>query len=274
MLVTTTRPTVFGLAKRAWSSLFRAAVPMALLFIIGFALMAGLDIAIQRLTPSLAIPTRDALKEIITNNRRLPWLDVAKAVGLDVVVCILRALITAPLAVAMHRFILLDETRRFYFVSRTTLRFSVWLVLLQVPTAILWWLILFASGATGLVPLLIVLLIALLLFLMQTLQLLPAVATEERSPDTSARLETALERAEGMFWLTLAALFLTFLPVIIVQAIAMRAFTKLATHAPLIVPLARAAAGFIIVVLSASLVSWLYSYGAYKKAAGAQLEMA
>jgi len=270
MLITTTRPSVFGLAKRAWTSLFQAAVPMALLFLTGFALMAALDIAIQRLIPALHIPTRQALKEIVINDRRLVWLDVGKAVGLDIAVCMVRAVITAPLAVAIHRFILLGEPRHVYFLSRTTLHFSIWLVLLQVPTTILWWLILFASAATGLVPLLYVLLTALLLFLMQTLQLLPAVAVKEPASDTSARLETALERAEGMFWLTLSALVLTFLPLILVQAIAVRAGARLATKLPLIVPLARAGAGFLIVVLCASLVSWLFSYGAHKKNAPQQ----
>lgn len=272
MLVTAARPTIFGIAKRAWSSLFQAAPRMALLFLIGYVLMAGLDIAIDRLSALLAIPSRDALMAILKSGRRLPWLGISEAFGKDLLVSLLRALITAPLAVAMHRFILLGETHRFYFVSRLTLRFALWLAGLGLPAIILVWLMLFASQDTTLVPMLTILFIALLLVLMQTLQLFPGVAVEERSADLSARLETALERAEGMFWLTLVALNLTLLPLGLAQAIAVRAFAKLAAHAPLIVPLAKAAEVLMAVVLTASAVSWLYSYSAHKKEAVAAQE--
>lgn len=267
MLITTARPTVFGLAKRAWSSLFRAAASMALLFVIGYGLMAGLDVAVDRLSTLLAIPSHDAVREMVKSGRRLPWLNLAKAFGMDIAICLLRAIITAPLAVAMHRFILLSERRSIYFVSRLSLRFSLWLVGLQVPAVILLWLILFATQDTALVPILFMILAALLLFLMQTLQLFPGVAVEERSRDISARLETALERAEGMFWLTLVALIVTLLPVQLARLIAVRGFGKLAAHLPLIVPLARAAASLMVGLLGASLVSWLYSYGAHRKGA-------
>jgi hypothetical protein len=264
MLITTVRPTALGVALRAWSSLLRAARLMLPLFLVTYVLMAGLGIAIDRLSAILSIPSIDALKEIVTAGRRLPWLGVSEAIGRDVVVCIVQAVIAAPLAVAMHRFILLGETRRFTFATRLTMRFAAWIFLLQIPVMILAWLILFAGPATALVPLLTVVLIALLLFLMQTLQLFPAVAVQEPSETVSARLETALERAEGMFWLALVALVLTFLPIGVVQAVAMRVSVKLVAHAPLIVPLAKAALGIVTVALAAAAVSWLYSYGAHK----------
>jgi hypothetical protein len=206
----------------------------------------------------------------VTAGRRLPWIGISEAIAMDVVVIALRAVIAAPLAVAMHRFILLGETRRFTFATRLTMRFAAWIFLLQIPVMILAWLILFAGPATALVPLLTVVLIALLLFLMQTLQLFPAVAVQEPSETVSARLETALERAEGMFWLALVALFLTFLPIGVVQAVAMRVFAKLPAHAPLIVPLAKAALEVVTVALAAAVVSWLYSYGAHKPKAESQ----
>ena len=264
MLSTTMRPTSWQIALRAWSSLLRAARLMLPLFLITYVLMAGLGIAIDRLSAILSIPSIDALKEIVTAGRRLPWLGVSEGIGRDVVVCIVQAVIAAPLAVAMHRFILLGETRRFTFATRLTMRFAAWIFLLQIPVMILAWLILFAGPATALVPLLTVVLIALLLFLMQTLQLFPAVAVQEPSETVSARLETALERAEGMFWLALVALVLTFLPIGVVQAVAMRVSVKLVAHAPLVVPLAKAALGIVTVALAAAAVSWLYSYGAHK----------
>ena len=264
MLITTVRPTALGVALRAWSSLLRAARLMLPLFLITYVLMAGLGIAIDRLSAILSIPSIDALKEIVTAGRRLPWLGVSEAIGKDVVICIVQAVIAAPLAVAMHRFILLGEPHRFYFISRLTIRLARWIFALQVPVLILVWLILFARGATALVPLLFVLLFALLGFLMQTLQLFPAMAVEEPSAGISSRLETALERAEGMFWLALVALVLTFLPIGVVQAVAMRVSVKLVAHAPLIVPLAKAALGIVTVALAAAAVSWLYSYGAHK----------
>ena len=265
MLITTERPTVLGIARRAWSSLSRAAGRMLPLFIIAYLLMVGLDLAVDRVSHILAIPSIDSLKQLVKDGKRLPWPSVSKAVALEVATSILRAIITAPLAVAMHRFILLDETRHFYFLSRLTLKFAIWLVALQVPVIVLAWLILFAGSATGLVPLLVVLLIALGLLLMQTSQLFPAVAVEEPTTNLSARLETALERGEGMFWLTLVALILTFLPLALVQAVVVRVFAKLALRAPLIIPIGKATAGFLVVLLISAAVSWLYSYGAHKK---------
>jgi hypothetical protein len=264
MLITTGRPKLWQTAKHAWASLFQALRQMAPLFLIGFLLMVGLNIAIERLTPVLAIPTRDALKTILTGGRSLPWLDVSKAMGLDFAVWILRAIIAAPMAVAIHRFILLGEVRRLYFPSRLSLTFARWVFVLEIPVIILSWLILFATGSTGLVPLLWLLMFALIVLLISTSQLLPGVAVEEASETFSGRIETALERAENMLWRTLLIFALAFAPVALVQAIAVRAFAKLAEHAPLLVPIGRAAAGFIAVTLSAALISWIYSYTAHR----------
>ena len=264
MLITTERPKLWQTAKRAWTSLFAALAAMAPLFLIGFVLMVGLNIALEKLTPLLAATSRDALKEILTNGRRIPWLSVSKTMGLELAVWILRAIVAAPLAVALHRFILLGEVRRLYTISRLSLKLARWLLLLELPVIILSWLILFATGSTGLVPLLSLVMFALVVFLLQTLQLLPGVAVGEPSETPSGRIETALERAENMLWRTVLIFVLTFLPVIIVQAIAVRAGAKLAEHAPLIVPVARAAAGFITVTLAAAVISWIYSYTAHR----------
>ena len=264
MLITTERPTLWQTAKSAWSSLFQALLAMAPLFLIGFALMVGLNIAIERLDPLLAIPTRDALKELLTGGRRLPWLDVSKAIGMDFAVWLLRAIIAAPMAVAVHRFILLGEVRRVYFLSRLSLRFARWVFVLQIPVIILSWLILFATGSTGLPSLLWLLMAALIVLLISTSQLLPGVAVDEPSETFSGRIETALERADNMLWRTTATFVLAFLPVILVQVTLVRAGAKLAEHAPLLVPISRAAAGFIAVTLSAALISWIYSYTAHR----------
>ena len=264
MLVTTDRPKFWQIARRAWQSLFAALPRMALLFLITYVLLAGLNIAIDRLPAILSIPARDTLKEAMTEGRRLEAFGVLKAIGLDIAAAILRAFIIAPLAVAMHRFILLGETRRFYFLSRLTLRFALWFLGLQSLVLLFGWLILFATGATGLVPMLTLLMAALVLFLMQTLQLFPSVAVEEPSQTVSGRIETALERAEQKFWLTLLGILLTLLPVILVQAIAVKAFAKLAEHAPLLPPLAKAAAALVVISLVAAAVSFLYSYAAHR----------
>ena len=264
MLITTERPKLFATAKRAWASLFGALRQMAPLFVIGFLLMAGLNIAIERLGPVLAIPTRDALTAILTGGRRLPWLDVSKAITADFVEWILRAIIAAPLAVAVHRFILLGEVRRIYFLSRRSLRFARWVFVLEIPVIVLSWLILFATGSTGLPTLLWLLMAALIVLLISTSQLLPGVAVDEPSETFSGRIETALERAENMLWRTTLTFVLAFLPVALVQAILVRALAKTAEHAPLLVPIGRAAAGFIAVTLSAALISLIYSYTAHR----------
>ena len=264
MLITTERPKLWQTAKSAWGSLFQALRRMAPLFLTGFLLMAGLNIAIERLTPVLALPTHDALKEILTGGRSLPWLEVSEAMGVDFAIWILRAIIAAPLAVAVHRFILLGEVRRFYFISRLSLRFARWVFILEIPVIVLSWLILFATGATGLPSLLWLLMAALIVLLISTSQLLPGVAVEEASETFSGRIETALERAENMLWRTTLIFVLAFLPLVLVQIAVVRASAKLVESAPLLVPIGRAAAGFIAVSLSAALISWIYSYTAHR----------
>lgn len=270
MLKTTNRPKFWQIAGRAWTSLFQALRQMAILFLSTYVLLAGLDIAIDRVPTILAIPAHDTLKEAMTAGRRLAATDILKAIGLDIAAAILRAFIVAPLAVAMHRFILLGETRRFFFTSRLTIRFALWFLVLQSPVLLLEWLILFATGATGLVPMLTLLMAALVLFLMQTLQLFPSVAVEEPSQTPSGRIETALERAEQKFWLTLLGIGLTLLPIILAQAIAVKAFAKLAEHARLLPPLSKAAAGLVVISLVAAAVSFLYSYTAPVRETDAQ----
>jgi len=249
MLTTTNRPKFWQIAGHAWTSLFQALRQMALLFLITYILLAGLDIAIDRVPAILSIPAHDALKEAMTAGRRLEATDILKAIGLDIAAAILRAFIIAPLAVAMHRFILLGETRRFYFASRLTVRFALWFLVLQSPVLLLEWLI---------------------LFLMQTLQLFPSLAVEEPSQTPSGRIETALERAEQKFWLTLLGIGLTLLPIILAQAIAVKAFAKLAEHTRLLPPLSKAAAGLVVISLVAAAVSFLYSYTAHGRATDAQ----
>jgi hypothetical protein len=267
MLVTTGRPKLWQTAGLAWRGLFAALPRMALLFIIGYVLLVGLDLATGRVTTLLSIPTHDALQAIVKDNRRLPALGLWEAIALDLAVAALRAVILAPIAVAMHRFVLLDETRRIFFVSRLTLRFAAWLWALAIPVMVLRWLMLLGSSATGLVPMLSVLLFAYVIVLIQTLPLFPSVAVEEHSRDISGRLETALERAERMFLLTVGALVLTLLPIILARVIAARAFVKLAQKLPLLAPLAGGVATIISIALGAMVISMLYSYSAHRPAA-------
>jgi hypothetical protein len=262
MLITTERPKLWQTVKRAWRSTLDAAGQMIALFIIAFVLAAALNIAATRVPEIFSIPTRDALKDALTNGRRLKG--IFPAIGLSVADLALRSLIFAPVAVAVHRFILLGETRRFYFLSAITLRFAAWIMALQSLALILSWLILFATGATGLVPLLYLLLFALVICYIQTLPLFPAVAVEESSANISARLETALERAENVFLLTVGTALVTLLPIILVRIIAARGFAKLAERLPLLAPLAQAAAGLITLALLAAVLSYIYSYTAHR----------
>src|SRR3954469_12540678 len=108
MLITTERPKPWRIAGRAWRGLFAAVRRMAPLFIIAYVLMAGLDIAIERVPAMLSVPTREAFRTTLTAGRSLHAADLWKAIGLDVAAMLLRALIIAPVAVAMHRFILLE----------------------------------------------------------------------------------------------------------------------------------------------------------------------
>lgn len=263
MLVTTERPKPWRIAGRAWRGLISALLRMTPLFVIAYVLMAGLDIAIDRVPAMLSIPSREAFRATLTAGRSLHAAELWKAIGLDVASAVLRALIIAPAAVAVHRFILLEGRAR--FAPLVSLRFAAWILALQAPALVLWWLILFASQATGLAPVLSLLLIAYVVVLIQASPLFAAVAVGEPSITVSARLETALERTEHLWLRTAGTLILTLLPVILARAVAQKAFAKLAEHLPLLAPLAKAAAGLVSVTLVAAAVSWLYSYAAHRK---------
>lgn len=265
MLITTERPKPWRVAGRAWRGLFFAIRRLAPLFLITYVLMAGLYVAIDRVPVLLSIPTREALKATMTAGHSLHALDLWKAIGLEVAAAALKALIVAPVAVAVHRLILLKGGR--LFAPRVSLRFAAWILALQAPALILSWLILLGTQATGLAPVLTLLLLAYVMVLIQASPLFPAVAVEEPGTTLSSRLETALERTEHMFLRTAGTLILTLLPVGVVQAIAPKAFAKLAEHLPLLAPLAKAAASLIALTLVAAAVSFLYSYSAHRKGA-------
>ena len=114
MLVTIERPGAGQITERAWDSLGQALPWIAPLLLISFILKVGLDFAITGLHGTLNIPTDRALGVIAESSGG--GLSVATGLptlGLSVVEDIARAVIRAPIAVAMHRFILLGEIRRF-----------------------------------------------------------------------------------------------------------------------------------------------------------------
>jgi hypothetical protein len=108
-----------------------------------------------------------------------------------------------------------------------------------------------------------------------TLLLFPSVAVDEPSSSAAKRLDTALERTKGNFWLTFRALFLTLAPLVLVMSLvflvpmfkeginpARDPSADVARFGTWPYLLWGAAGGILLVALGASAASWLYSYAA------------
>ena len=101
-------PTVFGSAVRAWVDTFRAVVAMPWVTGIGFALLIGLGLAVDLLPPLL----RSAEPE--TFGESLIWSGAAG---------IVESFLTAPLAIAIHRHVILGEVTQSYVFRLSDHRF-------------------------------------------------------------------------------------------------------------------------------------------------------
>ena len=271
MLVTRERPTVFQIARRAWGSLDQALLWIAPLLIAGLALLSARDAAFAELHDKLGIATLDALEKSAKSGVSIGIAAVLPSFGLDMAVNLITALLTAPIAVAMHRFVLLEEIRRFTVLTPVTLRFAAWifafdtLAMIGISTATL------AHNGLPLLSglLMVVLAVGLVILVIKTLVLFPAVAVEEQSDRTSNRIETALNRSNGIFWLTVWSFMLASLPLGLVQAVTiflLRHFNE----PPIFIQLCRNAVTILTVALGAAVASYLYSYAAHRGTPAAQ----
>lgn len=269
MLVTIERPSAARITERAWDSFWQALPWITPLLLVSFALKVGSDFAITGLHEVLNVPTDDALKIIAESGTSLSVAASLPTLGIALIEDILRALIRAPVAVAMHRFILLGEVRRFQALSWLTLRFAAWIFAFEaLGTPVNWILNLDHSIPIPATVVVSILGIGLSIIAIRILLLYPAVAVGEKNENISSQIEIALHRGDGIFWLTIGSFVLAFLPILaanILVGILLGEFTKPSTITQIWLDLSNTVA----IALGAAVASYLYSYAAHRAATAA-----
>lgn len=240
----TQKPSGTEIAKRAWNSTFSAIRVMPMLFlsaalgaVFAAVILAGLAYAAQ------------PLAFFIVLGNVLAW----SALG-------------APVAVAVHRFILLDESTPglLSYAPHHTRAFFLWLFALQVAAEIL------NAIGTAQILLRLVTLVVIVIASVNLAMIFPAIATDVPCDHWQARLRQSWDRMQGHFWLFFRASIITFLPflgvwVLIVAVAAimgaiMRAtgFSPLAGLIGLWVAVAIGVMMIFFVALGAAVASWMY----------------
>jgi hypothetical protein len=261
------RPSGWEIASRAWRSVFQAMARMPVLFVSGFVLFLLLEV------PALVMVNRVIMGGLP------PWFFYVAVV----VRSIISALVTAPVAVAVHRWVLLNDFRpgaiswkppytRLFFLWALALHLVY--IVVTLPT-IRMTAEMVRSGITGGRPnagaLLNIFLPLLMIVVSAYLALIfPDVAIGEPSASWVARAKASVARVRGNFWLLVRASILAFLPLIVIQIIltvtlnrgSSQAIFTMALFGPSFVvrTLTGGITDVLTVGLAAATVSWLYSW--------------
>lgn len=267
-----TRPSGTRIAKSAWSSVMDAVETMPTLFLSAMILGALLSVA------TFGFPLY--FRALAGHGR--PG-DSTAAVGLHLsaqfVSTLAWAAIAAPVAVAMHRLILLTERKDgvLSIGARHTRLFFVWLVAIRLVWAL-------AEAAASLpqnvgaraLSMVVVALIAIV-FSIYLAMIFPAVATDVPSENARARIKTSLDLMNGNFWLFVRAAIVTFLPIIVASGLLeflfLRQIILSVDKAQMPGALGLVAAALLgclsvfSAALGAAIASWLYAWAQSKERA-------
>ena len=259
------RPTAFHIARRAWISLFQAVQQMPLLFLASFVALLACSYAVQWL-PGGELTAAD--QEWMKHPSGPPpnfW----RAMPSYAFSGLLYGVILAPLAVAVHRFVLLGEVQQKpFFLTKVTLQFALLFAFFQLAQSFLILSMALSIMAHTLSNLIYGAAVC------WTLLVFPSLAVEEPSDNFARRLDTAIGRAKGRFWLILSSLLLTvvLLFLVSVTVVTWPTFTEIQNN-PSAATEAFRSWPFIawsdvimiaITALAAATASWLYSHATGK----------
>lgn len=200
----TARPGVFRTAARAWRSAVSALLQMPLAFLLTIAAVVLVRLALS--VPWFAVP-------LVSRNHPVPAPSLAvtgHVVLVTVLGTILNALVLAPLAIAVHRHVLLGERTALLPLRplRRLLRFADWLIVLGLAGDL--------PGLLGLLPLPgapLIGFVAMIVVLVVTIRLVlvfPAIAVQ---PPT-ARASLGWRETYGQVWRIAAVLLVSTLPIL------------------------------------------------------------
>jgi hypothetical protein len=263
------RVTARSVAVRALRSLRGAFFAMPLLFLLTLMLGAGLGVAMYGV-----VPLRDALAAPKFEDFSVTV--IARHLGAYFAGIAIWSVIVSPLAVAIHRFILLDEKRPgFPYARAETRNFFYWLMalLLAVMAARAFCLLLGAVAfVRGLSEFAVN--VGALIVGLQIALIFPGIAIGVPAASVEKRLDTGFRMAEGKFLLLLRAYLLTQIPLLILRMVLLRIAAGPVPKAvlgeppplpPPPTPLQLTAAGaagavsILAIALLAATLSWLYA---------------
>jgi|SRR5471030_1112588 len=218
------RPSGAQIARRAWSSGFYAIKQMPALAVSALIVLTALTLGLACL--------RLLVNAGVTVNLRprspiaifgFSWLQGALTIFAT-------SIIAAPIAVAMHRFILLGEVSHgpISIASRRTLKFFLWAASIQfiinTVNEIATWLVVsnylpfhsLAGLGFGMVAVEVPLVVAIWIFLIYLALLFPALAIDEPVVGARARISTSMTQMRGHFWQFVGAILLTCAPITLI----------------------------------------------------------
>lgn len=201
----TQRPTGTEIAKRAWNSTISGIRAMPALFLAAFFVAILLSLALL-----FARPDRAAGFDHFPTLRML---------GVTIVSILVWSALAAPVAVAIHRYVLLDQVTGsvLSFAPRHTKLFFLWAIALRLAYSA-------AQDATGLLyshyfaVFRFVAIIAVAIVSVHMAMIFPAVAIEDGADDWRVRITRSWRQMQGSCWLLIRAGIVAFLPVIVVWA--------------------------------------------------------
>jgi len=254
------------IAKRAWGSSRAAFGALPLLFTASLILGAAFGVAALGIAPiksALTVPKFEDFK----------LATLSAYLGAQIAAVLFWSALIAPLAVGIHRFILLNQTR---LAPAEVWKFFSWLaaLLLSVMAARDFCLLMASVSFVRYLSEALVTIGAVILAV-QIALIFPAIAIGVPAASAEKRLDSGFRMADGNFWLLMRTLLLTQLPLIILRVALARIAAGPTPAAPLpgqdplppppvtvlrlIASGALGATSIAAIALLAATLSWLYA---------------
>lgn len=199
------RPDWARFVRLAWTSAFSALGRMPLLFLSSAVLYVAFGIADHWFWSSLGsifdgLPA--VFRSVAILLMALPEL-------------VIDAWLLAPVAVAVHRFVILEETSRGFSILRQTCvrSFAIWTFCVQLVLLIVGFIT--QRGDSGFFHFLGY--VALIILFARTLLIFPAIAIDVPSASVADRIEAGLSSSRGLFWSTVIGLVMAVLPLMLTE---------------------------------------------------------
>jgi hypothetical protein len=243
------------IAGNAWRSVARALVSMPLIFASSLLLLEGIECTFATLAPeAIAAPT----------SRSQIAVFVAVTLSLLLAKESVEAFVLAPIAVAVHRYILLGDTTRGIVSLRTphTQLFAAWLIALQIASYLFVLPAYLISNSPALLILVVLGLIIPSVIVGVRLSLVfPAIAIDAPLHGVASRAAASWRQTRRRFWLIVGSGILAALPLVLIQLVVIFAKTDVfAGSSSWLSILADGLYAWSVTVVGVAVISWVYHF--------------